>query len=147
MGSLSFEQCFAYETSEYRPMNGLIQCSLHKTAAIVQSRPPQNKVCRCSTFFISTIRLCDTKATLRQCQPMETASKVYQSVGCAVGGGHYVLDCAAILTHVAACARGRSSVLTKVYWSRLRTQSLFFFILLLLIILCCSRETTLRLWI
>jgi hypothetical protein len=62
--SFSSEPCFAHETPEHCPMNGLIQPSLHKTAAaIVQTQaPPPNKVlCRCNTFFISTIRLCDTK--------------------------------------------------------------------------------------
>ena len=45
----------------------------------------------------------------------------------AVSDGLYALDCAAILMHVAAWARGRSSVLTKVYWSRLRILLTFLF--------------------
>lgn len=42
--------------------------------------------------------------------------------------------------HVAACARGRSSVLTKVYWSRLRTQTLFSFLFFLLLIILVAFE-------
>jgi hypothetical protein len=51
--SLSSEPCFAHETPEHCPMNGLIQPSLHKTAAaIVQTQaPPPNKVLSLQHIF------------------------------------------------------------------------------------------------